>query len=96
MPRVLKHPLAELDLDEIWLYIAVDNQDIADRFLDEIDEKCRTLAELPKMGNPCPELAPDLRMFPIDNHIIFYELIENGVEIVRVIHGARDIKELFD
>jgi len=95
MRRVLKSPSAESDLDEIWLYIALDNIDIADRFIDELNEQCESLADFPEMGKACDVLAPDLRMFPVDNYLIFYRPVEEGVEIVRVIHGARDIKDLF-
>ncbi len=50
MLKVLKRPLAETDLDEIWWYIAQDNPDAADRFLDKIEECCRALAQFPNMG----------------------------------------------
>ncbi len=43
MPQVVKRPLAETDLDDIWWYIAQDNPDAADRFLDKIEELCQTL-----------------------------------------------------
>ena len=95
MPHVLKSPSAESDLDEIWLYIALDNLDIADRFIDELNDQCESLAEFPEMGKACDELAPDLRMFPVDNYLIFYRPVEDGVDIVRVIHGARGIEDLF-
>ena len=50
MPRILKRPQAEKDLDEIWWFIAQDNPSAADRFLDELEEQCRALAQFPKMG----------------------------------------------
>lgn len=48
--RVLKRPLAEADLDDIWWHIAQDNPEAADRLLDRIEEKCRALAQFPEMG----------------------------------------------
>ena len=60
MPKILKRPLAEADLDEIWLYIAQDNPAAADRFLDKIEERCRTLAQFPHMGKGREELHPGL------------------------------------
>jgi toxin ParE1/3/4 len=57
MPKVVKRPQAEADLDDIWWYIAQDNSAAADRFLDEISEKCWALTQFPKMGisrNECP------------------------------------------
>ena len=50
MLRIIKHPEAENDLDEIWLYIAQDNPDNADKLLDEIEETSRKLARFADMG----------------------------------------------
>ena len=50
MPRLLKRPEAENDLDEIWWYIAQDSPDHADRFLDRLQERFLALADFPKMG----------------------------------------------
>ena len=60
MPQVLKRPQAETDLDEIWWYIAQDNPDNADRFLDKIEERCQALAQFPHMGISREELMPTL------------------------------------
>jgi toxin ParE1/3/4 len=95
MPEVLRRPDAEADLDEIWLYIARGDPDAADRFIDLIEERCSLLAENPLMGRSRPDLAPGLRSFPVGNYIIFYNPIEGGIEIVRVVNGARDIEALF-
>jgi len=50
MLRILKRPEAENDIEEIWLYIAQDNPDNADRLLDEIEETSRNLAQFTSMG----------------------------------------------
>ena len=47
------------------------------------------------MGRSRSELAPDLRSFPFEAYVIFYRPLDNGVEIVRVIHGSRNIESLF-
>ncbi len=49
---------AEDDLVEIWLYIAADNPDAADRLLEEIDRKCLLLAANPLLGRARPDIAP--------------------------------------
>ena len=95
MSEVRKTPRARADLREIWLYIARDNPEHATRFLRSIDEKCRTLADFPMMGRSRPELGPELRSFPVGHYAIFYRPLENGVEIVRILHQARDIEVLF-
>jgi len=47
------------------------------------------------MGRSRPDLAPGLRSFPVGKYIICYVPIENGIEIVRVVSGFRDIDMLF-
>ena len=95
MSEVRETPLAESDLDAIWFYIAQDSPGQATRFLRTIDEKCRTLADAPMIGRSRPELAPGLRSLPVGNYAIFYRPIEDGIEIVRVLHQSRDIEALF-
>ena len=51
MPLVVKLPLAETDLEEIWWYIAQDNPDAADRFLEKIEERCSDLGKFPADGS---------------------------------------------
>jgi toxin ParE1/3/4 len=95
MPQVLKRPQAETDLDDIWCYIAQDNPDNADRFLDEIEERCQSLAQFPRMGVRREELAHDLRSLAVGNYLIFYLPIDDGIEVVRVLPGMRDIDAIF-
>ena len=94
-PRILKRPLAEADLDDIWWYIAQDNPEAADRLLDRIEERCRSLARFPEMGASRGELMSGLRSLPIGNYVVFYLRIEDGIEIVRVLPGMRDIDAFF-
>jgi toxin ParE1/3/4 len=95
MPRVLKRPQAEADLDDIWWHIAQDNPDAADRLLDAIDERCTLLAQFPLVGTSRDELIPGLRSVPVGNYLVFYLPLDDGIEVVRVLHGARDIDVLF-
>ena len=92
MPRVLRTPLARADLIEIWNYVADDSPSNADRLLDLINKQCGTLARFPKMGRARNELSPSLRSFPVGNYVIFYREVSKGIEIIRVLHGARDIE----
>jgi toxin ParE1/3/4 len=94
--KVLRKPQAEADLIEIWTYIAQDSPTRADKLLDEIDEKSQTLAQSPFIGKARDELRPKIRSFPIGNYVLFYQPIEEGIEIIRVLHGARDIEALFN
>jgi toxin ParE1/3/4 len=60
-----------------------------------ITEKCQALAASPDIGQDRNDLAARLRSAPTGNYIIFYRSLEDGIQIIRVIHGARDIQELF-
>jgi len=86
---------AENDLLDIWNYIAEDNPRAADRILRTIGETCARLAENPGLGPARPEIAADLRYLPTGNYLIFYRQIPEGTEIVRVLHGARNIEAIF-
>lgn len=87
---------ASADLGAIWLFIAQDDADAADRFLRNLVSRFPTLASMPQMGRLREELAARLRSFPVGSHVIFYRPIAGGVEIVRVLHGARDLPPLFE
>jgi toxin ParE1/3/4 len=95
MRRVVKRPLAETDLEEIWWYIAQDNPSAADKLLDKIEEGCQAIARFPKMGTSREELLPCLRSFPIGNYLIFYLPMDDGIDVVRVLPGMRDIGAFF-
>ena len=95
MPNVFRAPLAERDLEELWRYIANDNPSAADKLIDMIGEKCRLRVVNPEMGQARPELAPGLRSFSVGNYVVFYRPIEGGIEVARVVHGARDLDALF-
>ncbi|MEA5566780.1 type II toxin-antitoxin system RelE/ParE family toxin [Anabaena sp. UHCC 0399] len=83
-------------------YIAQDNLDISDRFLIAAEATFKQLAITPVIGKKCqfthPGLA-DIRQISIKaftKYLIFYRITESEVDILRVIHGARDIDSIFD
>lgn len=93
--RLLRTPAAERDLIDIWTYIATDNPDAADRFLDAIADRIGQLRENPRMGRLRPDIAADARFLPMGNYVVLYRLADDVIEIVRVVHGARDVTSLF-
>lgn len=58
--------------------------------------KFDSLAATPGLGRVRSELSPWLRILPVGNYLVIYQPIETGVEIVRVLHGARDLDALFN
>ena len=96
MPRITRRPLAETDILEIWDYIADDSLAAADRWVDRLDEQFRLLAAQPMMGRARVELAPGVRSFPFGRYVVFYVPLDDGIDVVRVLHGARDIDAVFN
>jgi toxin ParE1/3/4 len=95
MPRILIRPRAQIDLAEIWEFIAEDSQARADSFLDRLDQSFHGLEGNPYIGRARGELSPNLRSFPFGRYVIFYLVLADGTEIVRVLHGARDLDAIF-
>lgn len=94
MPRLTRTRQAEEDLIEIWTFIAQDDMAAADRLLERIDEVCGLLVENPQLGPARPDLRPELRYMSVARYLILYRITSKAVEIVRVVHGARDLPSL--
>lgn len=94
-PVIRRTPQAHLDLVEIWLYIAQDNIKAADDLLDNIDKEIKLIAGSPKIGRKREELAKNLRSFPVSSYVIFYRIQPDRIEIIRILHGVRDIDSIF-
>ncbi len=96
MARVVTTVLAAQDLDDIWLHIALDNPAAADRVIDRIVAKTWLYADNPLSGRARSELADNVRSFPVETCVVFYEPVPDGIRVVRVLHGARDIEPEFE
>lgn len=95
MARVTRRPQAEDDILDIWQFIAEDNIAAADRWIDRLDETLARCATQPKMGRARDELAPGLRSFPFGLYVVFYAPLADGIDVVRVLHGSRDMDVQF-
>lgn len=91
MARVTRRPLAAADILDIWDYIAEDSLEQADRWVDKLDEKFELLAKQPMIGRARDELAAGVRSFPFGRYVIFYGTTYDGIDVVRVLHSARDV-----
>jgi toxin ParE1/3/4 len=97
MSRYVIAPNAREDLAAIWDYIALekDRPLAARRQLQRLRDRFATLAANPLLGEVRDDLRAGLRVFSADRYVICYDPIEDGVEIVAVLHGARDIESIF-
>ena len=95
MSRVVRTRRSRTDLIDILLFIRRDNRRAARRLLDTVNTKLELLAEFPGLGQPREELGKSLRSFPIGEYLLFYRPITDGIQLIRVLHGRRDLRKLF-
>ena len=91
-------PLAVADLDEIWFYVAKESGSVemANRLIDTVTDRFIVLAAFPHIGRSRDEdFGPGCRSMIVGEYVIVY-CVENGdVQILRVVHGRRDLDTLF-
>jgi toxin ParE1/3/4 len=94
-------PRSRADLLEIYATIALDKPMAAEHWLTEIEDRVAMLVEHPRLGVRRPELSKPARIVPVGNYLIFYQTHPNTdegavdeVEIVRVVHGSRDLSRV--
>lgn len=97
MARLVVAPAARRDLIVIRDYIARDNPEAARQVVVRLRDAARVLAGAPGLGRPRPELGAGLRSLAADRYVLFYRPLDGttGIELARVLHGARDLDALF-
>ncbi len=83
--------LAESDLVEIWMYTYYKwGEKKADTYYNNLTTEIEYLAQFPKIGSTKSEFWDELRYFHIKNHIVFYEIVDSGIYILRILHQKMD------
>lgn len=95
MARCRRSEQARRDAVAIWVYVAERDISAADRLLDTFDAKLKILAKWPGLGAGREELGAGIRSFPVGNYLILYRKAKGGIELVRLVHAARDLRPLF-
>jgi toxin ParE1/3/4 len=91
MANVVRTPRADQDLGQVVRYIAKDNLSAAVSWLDEVEALFQLLATQPEMGQRWQSKSlGEVRRLAHGKYVIYYLPIADGVEIVRVLHGARE------
>ncbi len=86
---------SRLDLKHIGIYIARDNLMAALQFVDILKNCCtNTIGENPEIGRQREDVAAGLRIFPCRDYLVLYRIKPDFVEIIRVVHGSRDVESL--
>lgn len=93
---------AREDLIDIYTYIAFDSPSAAERVFDSVRRRLELLIDHPRLGARHPEIRPSTRMLIEGAYLILYETHPdsddgtiNEVEIVRIVDGRRNLKNLF-
>ena len=95
MSRFLLSPEARADLEEIVDFIAAENPAAAERVLGELKAAMHRLAEMPLLGHLRQDLtAEPLRFWQVYSFLIIYRPAKSPLEVVRVLHAARDVRRL--
>lgn len=87
---------AQFDLDSIAEFIARDSLAAAEQFIDRLNQTFERLRQAPGVGSPRNELMRDLRGRAFGSYIIYYRMHAESLEILRVVHSARDQTKIFD
>lgn len=95
MSNYIIAPSASRDLNEIANYFLPRNVDLGEKLFQKFSNKCQKLTQFPNMGRSYAHIRPELRGLPLDGYIIFYQVIDNGVTILRVVSGRQDLESLF-
>jgi toxin ParE1/3/4 len=85
---------ASQDLDEISEYFVGRNIDAGEKLLQLFNEKCARLMQFPNMGKSYAHIRSWLRGVPLDNYIIFYEVLDDEITILRIVSGRQNLPEL--
>ena len=94
MARLTVSTGAKRDLSAIFVYIAHDNLAAARRILSLFYQKFRIIAAQPGIGRRRDELKAGYQSQAAGNYVIYYRFANGIVRILRVLHGARDLKKL--
>lgn len=96
MRRYVLSARARSDLHRIWNYIAEDNVDAADKVRDKIHEGIQKIARMPNIGHTRSDVAnPRYRFWLVGSYLIAYFPDADPLQVVRIVHAARDFKKLF-
>lgn len=96
MLRIVNSELAEIDLLKIWLYTAEEwSLSQADVYLSQLGSTLNNLLDHPEIGKDRTELRKGYRSLLVNHHLVFYRLLEDEIQIMRVLHESVDLAKQF-
>ncbi|MGZ6031804.1 MAG: type II toxin-antitoxin system RelE/ParE family toxin [Isosphaeraceae bacterium] len=91
MAKALKTPRAQADLEAILDELESKSPPAAERFAARVDRKCLALGRNPELARARDEFLLGLRSTPVGKYVLFYRLRGEVVEVLRILHGRRDL-----
>jgi toxin ParE1/3/4 len=85
---------ASHDLDAIADYYLARNIDVGEALFKDFTRKCENLVRFPNLGRSYDHIRSGMRGIPLEGYIILYQVVDDGVEILRVVGGRQDLEEL--
>jgi toxin ParE1/3/4 len=95
MGIIIRSPASRRDFVNIWNHLAEFDTKVADDTVHRLDAKLSLLSDFPYAGPSRHELRPGLRIFPVGQYLIFYRPVRGGIQLVRAVHGSRDLRKVF-
>jgi len=96
MARYLINVLATQDLNEIADYFSTNNVRAGEKFFQDFNSKCKQLVSFPNSGKSYEHIYPDLKGLSLSGYVVFYRILVDGIEILRVVSGRRDLPKIFN
>jgi toxin ParE1/3/4 len=93
---------AERDITRHFVDLAVDNMEVAERFVESVWSGSITIADFPQIGPNRTFRNPRLRgirFWPVPDfprYLMFYRVLDDFIQIVRVLHSSQDITEILE
>ena len=85
---------AQRDLGEIAEYLNDRNPAAARKQIAQFLDAFRKLADLPGMGRSQEHRRPNMRSWPVGSYVVYYRPTPDGIRVLRVFHGSRDLDSL--
>jgi toxin ParE1/3/4 len=89
--RLILSRRAKEDLLETWEFIADHDEIAADRYIDHLRDRALELLHFPELGRARNEIVSGLRSLLARNHLLFYRIELQEVQILRILHGSMDL-----
>jgi len=84
------------DFKDIWDYVAQHNETAAGKLIKEINRKLILLRDSPLIGREQDKYLVGLKSFIVKDYYIFYLPLDDGIDVLRVLHSSRDIESIFE